>query len=364
MANWQKISLLFIAAAILVVLIKFIAPFFKSSNSFLKVATTNIESTVYLNDRRQGTTPYLGKHLPAGEYSLRLKGRLEAPFAKKVVFSTPITLTSQTLTAVTYEFGPNEQFSSGDIRTFRSGTGFSVVTTPSGADVWLDGELVGKSPLSLDPNHGVHKLKITGQGYIGRELEINIEDNFRLIVEVFLSLNPYDEVKALTETGIKLYDLSTAREELLGNTALWAEGVFFFEKNIKLEFDALVDRQGKVYYQNKKIWDEKVKKGSVPVVGYLGDKNDKVITSPANKALANLKKPVAVAKVPTVAKVQVLSTPTGTLNVRAGPGLNYNIVATVKPGEEYELIEENGGWYKIKLPSTTGWISSQYAEKL
>src|SRR3989304_10608431 len=108
MTNWQKISLLCIAAVILVVLIKFIAPFFKSSNAFLKVTTPNIESAVYLDDHRRGTTPYLVGHLQAGDYSLRLEGNLETPFAKRVAFSSPITLTSQTLTSINYEFGPDE----------------------------------------------------------------------------------------------------------------------------------------------------------------------------------------------------------------------------------------------------------------
>lgn len=64
--------------------------------------------------------------------------------------------------------------------------------------------------------------------------------------------------------------------------------------------------------------------------------------------------------------VQILDTPTGYLNVRKGAGTNFEKIAQVKPGEQYELISEvpaNGGWLQIRLDAaTTGWVSSQYAK--
>ena len=49
------------------------------------------------------------------------------------------------------------------------------------------------------------------------------------------------------------------------------------------------------------------------------------------------------------------------LNVRTGPGTNYNVAATVKKGEVYTIIEENNGWGKLK--SNIGWISLNYTTK-
>lgn len=65
-----------------------------------------------------------------------------------------------------------------------------------------------------------------------------------------------------------------------------------------------------------------------------------------------------------VAKVIILQTPTGFLRVRDQASLNGSEIAQVNPGESYQLLDEQTGWYQIKLNNgKTGWISSQYAQK-
>lgn len=62
-------------------------------------------------------------------------------------------------------------------------------------------------------------------------------------------------------------------------------------------------------------------------------------------------------------KVEVLATPTGYLNVRRGPGTNFEKIGEIKPGEIYDLVSEDrqNGWYEIKLSGGTGWVTKQYA---
>lgn len=52
------------------------------------------------------------------------------------------------------------------------------------------------------------------------------------------------------------------------------------------------------------------------------------------------------------------------LNVRAGAGVNYKITTTVKKGQAFTIVEENGTWGKLK--SGAGWISlkPQYSTKV
>lgn len=50
------------------------------------------------------------------------------------------------------------------------------------------------------------------------------------------------------------------------------------------------------------------------------------------------------------------------LNVRKGAGTNYPVVATVKKGEAYTIIETLNGWGKLK--SGLGWVSLTYTEKV
>lgn len=65
-----------------------------------------------------------------------------------------------------------------------------------------------------------------------------------------------------------------------------------------------------------------------------------------------------------VSKITILQTPNGFLRVRSGAGTSFSEVARIKPGETYDLIMEQAGWYQIKIDETTsGWISSQFSRK-
>lgn len=52
------------------------------------------------------------------------------------------------------------------------------------------------------------------------------------------------------------------------------------------------------------------------------------------------------------------------LNIRSGAGTNYSLVGKANNGDVVKLLEQNNGWYKIKLSNgVTGWASSQYISK-
>ena len=48
---------------------------------------------------------------------------------------------------------------------------------------------------------------------------------------------------------------------------------------------------------------------------------------------------------------------TGVANVRSGPGTNNEIVGTVYKDTEVDILETSGSWYKIKLGNLNGWMS-------
>lgn len=63
--------------------------------------------------------------------------------------------------------------------------------------------------------------------------------------------------------------------------------------------------------------------------------------------------------------VKIKNTPTGFLRVRNNPSLSGSEIARVKPEETFPFIDEKPSWYQIQLTDgTTGWISSDYAEKV
>lgn len=53
---------------------------------------------------------------------------------------------------------------------------------------------------------------------------------------------------------------------------------------------------------------------------------------------------------------------TETLNLRKEPSTDSDIVAQISIGEECELIEDDGEWYKVKYGEYTGYISKDYAK--
>ena len=48
------------------------------------------------------------------------------------------------------------------------------------------------------------------------------------------------------------------------------------------------------------------------------------------------------------------------LNVRSGPGTNYNKIGSVKNGQIIEVYSVTSGWAKIKYGTTTGYVSADY----
>jgi len=62
--------------------------------------------------------------------------------------------------------------------------------------------------------------------------------------------------------------------------------------------------------------------------------------------------------------LQVRSTPTGYLNVRASPSLYSEVIATAGAGEKYLFYDHQSGFYKIKIDDKYGWVSERYVEIL
>ncbi|UFT97882.1 N-acetylmuramoyl-L-alanine amidase [Radiobacillus kanasensis] len=49
------------------------------------------------------------------------------------------------------------------------------------------------------------------------------------------------------------------------------------------------------------------------------------------------------------------------LNVRSGPGLDYDVITQVNQDEQYEILSEQGEWIEIQLTEgTVGWVTRDY----
>ena len=62
----------------------------------------------------------------------------------------------------------------------------------------------------------------------------------------------------------------------------------------------------------------------------------------------------------TEAHVRITAT---SLNVRSGPGTDFEVLGSVKKGEVVVQLRESPGWVQIQLESgTIGWVSDKYVE--
>lgn len=62
--------------------------------------------------------------------------------------------------------------------------------------------------------------------------------------------------------------------------------------------------------------------------------------------------------IPTFAEQAVIQT--DHLNVRSGPGTDYERIAQVHTGEVYPIIKKENNWVQIKLVNGAGWITTDY----
>lgn len=55
---------------------------------------------------------------------------------------------------------------------------------------------------------------------------------------------------------------------------------------------------------------------------------------------------------------------TDSLNVRSGPGTDYRGIGGLTPGEEVQILAQEGDWYKIQIrfKDEVGYVSAQYIQ--
>ena len=54
----------------------------------------------------------------------------------------------------------------------------------------------------------------------------------------------------------------------------------------------------------------------------------------------------------------------GTINVRKGPGTDYGKITSVRSGKSVVILGEENGWYKLSFDDVTGYIRSDFIQKV
>lgn len=237
---------------------------------------SNIQATVYLNNKSIGTTPVCfcnsGQTITAGEYSLRI-----SPFDTSMTdFQTRIKINPKVLTAVNRDFQQGALASSYTLTLEKIDDGnpqLLITSIPDGAVVTIDGNPSSVTPLfQKNITASEHEVEIQKAGFNKKTMRIKTVANYKLVVSVILGT----EVNGLEDTP----------------------------------------------------------------------------------------SPTPTPEASSSAVIKIKDTTTGFLRVRETPSVSASEVTKVFPGESYPFLDETEGWYKIKVASSEGWISNEFAEKI
>lgn len=245
------------------------------------------------------------------------------------------------------------------------GKGALQVTSQPNSKVYLDGKLLGTTPLCkcdakdmIDQGSYTVKLVATEGNFPPFEQKIPISPKVLTVVDRTFADNggssgsviSLSKLSDKNNIGISIISFPDKANVFLdGNQA----GVSPFAIGNVTESDHEL-KLTKSGYADKTVRIRTVKGYQLETIVFLA----------ANPQEASSSATPSASIVPSLTKILILDTPTGFLRVRDAPSLGGNQVGQVLPGEKYDLLDEQTGWFKIKLKDgTLGWVNSQYAQK-
>ena len=136
---------------------------------------------VFLDGEYLGDTPFREDHLKSGEHTLKIT-------ANNLSWSTKLKLNPGVLTVVNRELADNEASESGEIISLNKGKGLAVISRPTKAEVFLDGNRVGETPLVLEKVRACdHTIQLKKEGYLERIVKVRTREGYKMTVNVQLA---------------------------------------------------------------------------------------------------------------------------------------------------------------------------------
>lgn len=155
-------------------------PFRQKTLSALSVSSVP-QADVFLNGDSRGQTPFYDESLASGEYTLHVS-------ANGQEWSGKIKLYPGILTVVNRELSPNEASQSGEVITLEKGRGLAVISNPSQAEVKVDGNPQGVTPLIIEKiDAGDHTVVLKAEGFLERMAKIRVRENYKLTINMQLA---------------------------------------------------------------------------------------------------------------------------------------------------------------------------------
>lgn len=249
------------------------------------------------------------------------------------------------------------------------GKGALQVTSEPKSNVYLDGKLVGQTPLCkcepqtmlkaseytirlvpVEGNYAPFENRIT----ITKSVLTAVDRSFSQGAESFGSIITLTPLPASNHVELLVMSYPDNAKVLLdnnevGTTPLLLKNTTDSDHEVKLE------KEG---YKEKIVRIRTIRGYKLSSTIFMGI--DPLVASESAQKTGS----PSATLTPKVTKVVILDTPTGFLRVRSDATIGAEEVTRVNPGDEFELINEKEGWFAIKLANgKTGWVSQSYAKK-
>ncbi len=186
----KTIVFILVLISIFILLIRFADFGLQSFLGAKKVSGINILSmpsgaTVFLDGVEAGKTPYEDKNLTPKEYAIKIE-------KADLIWQGRVKLTVGTVTAISRDLAKDFSSSAGETLALEKGSGVTVISSPDGAQVEVDGKPYGITPVSLKLGSGDYMVVLSRPGYLKRSIRINLSEGYRLVVSVDLALSEAD----------------------------------------------------------------------------------------------------------------------------------------------------------------------------
>jgi len=229
------------------------------------------------------------------------------------------------------------------------------------AKVFINGEEMGKTPYkdeSVSPGDLDLRLEPVGVvGAVAWERRLTITPNTEIVIRKQFAASSDEESSQI------LYWEKTGAKKKAGLVLTSVPGGVSVSVDGQMRGFAPVNLEDIGSGEHKLVLTHPGYKSEEILVRTLTDYRlvVEVKLAQSGEAVEEIKEDSAVEEVLTVT---IKDTPTGWLRVRDKASTAGSEVGRVEPQDEFELLDEDNGWYKIEYEQgEQGWISGQYADK-
>ncbi len=155
-------------------------------NMGLRIISVPDQADIYIDGKFLGKTPFEEVNFKKREITIKL-------LAESNKWEGKVTLNPGTSTFVQRKLSPDFATGSGEILSLEKGTGVSIISSPVGAMVEIDGISVGVTPLTINVSEGEHIFVIKKNNYLSEAInKVSVPDGYHLTISVDLAITEAD----------------------------------------------------------------------------------------------------------------------------------------------------------------------------